>query len=272
MHEPLHTGSGAPVVAWRGLAFPAHGSGVLGRVFPVPQVRARSVRVVLVVLAASCGVLVGCGDDGIQGLTLFADPGEGDAPLEVEFAARTESTEEGLSYEWDFGDGSESTEQSPTHTYFEPGDYDVSVTVTNESDRSARAVETVRVTGTAAESEGAPADFAGWVALVNDICAASTEDAAAVPGDPNSPEALAEFVRINNAETEAVAAVGLPEDGTARAEGWVALRNEGSELFVSLATEVPTSADDPRIAELDAVALELDALSGELGLDSCRGQ
>ena len=35
---------------------------------------------------------------------------------------------------WDFGDGSTSTEQNPTHTYTVQGDYDVTLTVTNGCD------------------------------------------------------------------------------------------------------------------------------------------
>jgi gliding motility-associated-like protein len=36
-------------------------------------------------------------------------------------------------WNWDFGDGTTSTEKKPTHTYVTPGDYTVSLTVTNQS-------------------------------------------------------------------------------------------------------------------------------------------
>jgi PKD repeat protein len=36
------------------------------------------------------------------------------------------------SYDWDFGDGSSSTEQAPMHTYSTPGTYNVSLTVTDD--------------------------------------------------------------------------------------------------------------------------------------------
>jgi PKD repeat protein len=48
----------------------------------------------------------------------------------VEFS--DESVDGPLSWSWDFGDGSTSTEQSPTHSYLVPGLYLVSLTVANE--------------------------------------------------------------------------------------------------------------------------------------------
>jgi PKD repeat protein len=41
-----------------------------------------------------------------------------------------QSTGINTSWEWDFGDGSTSTKQNPSHTYTEPGTYTVSLTVT----------------------------------------------------------------------------------------------------------------------------------------------
>jgi PKD repeat protein/Zn-dependent protease len=54
----------------------------------------------------------------------------GSAPLRVSFYDRSEGTLP-LRYLWDFGDGSSSTEQNPTHTYATNGKYSVSLTVTN---------------------------------------------------------------------------------------------------------------------------------------------
>ncbi|MDI3485794.1 MAG: large repetitive protein, partial [Methanolobus sp.] len=42
------------------------------------------------------------------------------------------STNNPDSWEWDFGDGSSSTESNPVHTYSTPGSYNVSLTVSNE--------------------------------------------------------------------------------------------------------------------------------------------
>ncbi|MBN2238680.1 MAG: Ig-like domain-containing protein [Dehalococcoidales bacterium] len=55
-----------------------------------------------------------------------ATPTSGDAPHYVEFS----DTSSGNPYEWlwDFGDGTTSTEQNPSHTYSTPGNYTVSLT------------------------------------------------------------------------------------------------------------------------------------------------
>jgi len=55
-------------------------------------------------------------------------PRRGVAPLTVDFT--DESTGCIYSWEWDFGDGTTSTEQNPTNTYSSVGSYDVSLTVT----------------------------------------------------------------------------------------------------------------------------------------------
>lgn len=59
-----------------------------------------------------------------------AEPRVGTAPLEVDF---TDTSASGLGaitgWQWDFGDGTGSTAQHPTHTYAEPGAYTVSLTV-----------------------------------------------------------------------------------------------------------------------------------------------
>jgi len=59
-----------------------------------------------------------------------ADITGGMAPLSVSFSDETGNNP--TSWLWDFGDGSSSTEQTPSHTYTNMGLYDVSLTVTNE--------------------------------------------------------------------------------------------------------------------------------------------
>ena len=58
-----------------------------------------------------------------------ADVTSGAAPLTVQFT--DQSTGVVLSWLWDFGDGTTSTEQNPAHTYTDPGTYTVSLTVTS---------------------------------------------------------------------------------------------------------------------------------------------
>ncbi|MEZ5335295.1 MAG: PKD domain-containing protein [Methanolobus sp.] len=58
-----------------------------------------------------------------------ADVTSGTAPLSVSFTDQSANTP--ASWFWDFGDGSNSTEQNPTHIYTEAGTYNVSLNATN---------------------------------------------------------------------------------------------------------------------------------------------
>ncbi len=62
------------------------------------------------------------------GAHFSATPTSGAAPLTVNFT--DQSTGQITSWSWDFGDGSTSTEQNPSHTYTDGGNYTVSLTVT----------------------------------------------------------------------------------------------------------------------------------------------
>ncbi|MEN6343108.1 MAG: PKD domain-containing protein, partial [Methanospirillum sp.] len=59
-----------------------------------------------------------------------ATPKLGNAPLTVQFNDTTPNGQP-LSWSWDFGDGGHSSLTNPSHTYTEPGIYDVALTVTN---------------------------------------------------------------------------------------------------------------------------------------------
>ncbi len=59
-----------------------------------------------------------------------ANTSEGYAPLAVQF---TNMSENAVSLIWDFGDGMNSTEQNPVHTYSEAGNYTVNLTASNEN-------------------------------------------------------------------------------------------------------------------------------------------
>lgn len=66
-----------------------------------------------------------------QGVDFTADPTTGDIPLTVTFT--DQSNNNPVSWEWDFGDGNSSAEQSPVHTYNEIGAYDVKLATINGS-------------------------------------------------------------------------------------------------------------------------------------------
>jgi PKD repeat protein len=80
----------------------------------------------------SC-ITVGCDDIAsvtpIPTADFSADITEACGSLTVQFTDL--STENPTSWEWDFGDGNTSNEQSPQHTYINSGTYTVSLTVTN---------------------------------------------------------------------------------------------------------------------------------------------
>jgi serine protease len=60
-----------------------------------------------------------------------------------------------VSWSWNFGDGSTSTARHPHHTYAVPGLYDVTLTVTNGSDRAAQTSQRVTVASSLLEAAAA---------------------------------------------------------------------------------------------------------------------
>ncbi len=74
-----------------------------------------------------------------------ASPRSGPPPLQVQFTDN--STGNPTSWLWDFGDGSTSTDQNPTHTYNEEGSYTVSLTVSNACGEDTKVVENYIVVG-----------------------------------------------------------------------------------------------------------------------------
>ncbi|MFH4969137.1 PKD domain-containing protein, partial [Gaetbulibacter sp. M240] len=72
--------------------------------------------------------------DSISVNTFFLTPstsGNGTCGLSVDFTGSADNAGGSPSYLWDFGDGNNSTEMNPTHTYSQSGTYTVTLTVTN---------------------------------------------------------------------------------------------------------------------------------------------
>ena len=88
-----------------------------------------------------CLALTACGGGGDAGPTPLPSslsiqaPAIGEAGESLRFAQSAGSVE-GLTYSWNFGDGSNSTEASPQHSYTKGGDYEVVLTVRNAANES----------------------------------------------------------------------------------------------------------------------------------------
>ncbi|MFT6267261.1 MAG: hypothetical protein ACJAVV_000051 [Alphaproteobacteria bacterium] len=80
------------------------------------------------VVAAFKAVKIKLFDDGV--LSYFTAE---QYKLRTKFIDRSQSTNQVTQWLWDFGDGQTSTEASPEHTYAEAGDYQVKLTVTDQS-------------------------------------------------------------------------------------------------------------------------------------------
>jgi outer membrane protein OmpA-like peptidoglycan-associated protein len=81
-----------------------------------------------------------------------AEPNRGEAPLTTRLRAVGRSAGEIKSYEWDFGDGSSGNGSEVTHTYDKPGDYNATLTVTDDQGLTGTAVASVRATSPAAKA------------------------------------------------------------------------------------------------------------------------
>ncbi len=95
------------------------------------------------ILLLAMFVLVACGPS-IPEASFTVAPMEGAAALSVQFADTSEYTP--TSWQWDFGDGATSTEQSPVHEYQSAGTYDVTLVAANDAG-SGTATTTRAITG-----------------------------------------------------------------------------------------------------------------------------
>ena len=90
---------------------------------------------------------IGGDDPDAPSVEGFADPATGAAPLLVQFSATGLDPQGGrLTYEWDFGDGGGSFNQSPQHTYTAAGTYTATVTATDPQGKTGTATVEVVVT------------------------------------------------------------------------------------------------------------------------------
>jgi glucose/arabinose dehydrogenase len=74
------------------------------------------------------------GSPPVARITTTPSPARGDAPLTVQFNdGSTDADGQVVSWSWNFGDNTTSTQRNPSHTYQNPGVYTASLTVTDDS-------------------------------------------------------------------------------------------------------------------------------------------
>lgn len=135
-------------------------------------------KLLFTVTALAC-IMTSCGDD--EGTTPEPNPTasftfevDAENPLKVTF---TNTSENGTTYAWDFGDDSgASTDENPSYTYSQGGTYTVTLTVTNEggSDVASKDV-TVTAPDTNLISGGDMEDQSAWTIYATDMSETSVE-------------------------------------------------------------------------------------------------
>ncbi len=98
---------------------------------------------------ATVTIVVGQAAPGAPTAVIEATPSSGVAPLEVSFVGRNSIDDFGIvSYLWDFGDETSSAAVDPVHVFTEPGEYSVTLTVTDADGLSDTATVTIFVDDT----------------------------------------------------------------------------------------------------------------------------
>lgn len=88
----------------------------------------------------------------------------------------TNNTTNGFTYEWDFGDGQTSTDNQPTHTYLENGDYEVTLTAYSENGCESTYTETVSISVSLADINNNEFNFQLINPIENQLQITSNQD------------------------------------------------------------------------------------------------
>lgn len=110
-------------------------------------------RLVMAGLLSLCLVFSACGGGGggdetpapLPAGVVITAAAMADATTPVVFSSDVANPSGTLTLRWEFGDGASSTEAAPSHAYQSPGDYQVTLTVTNEDGASVSGTFTVQV-------------------------------------------------------------------------------------------------------------------------------
>lgn len=158
-------------------------------------------------------------------------------PFTVNFSSEGSSDPEGqpLTYLWDFGDGTTSTEANPSHTYTERGSYTVELQV-SDGEHTANAVPVVIQAGEPPQvTIGAPADGSTYVAGQEITYNAHAIDSAGF--DMNDGDIVTDVIFHHQTHTHPFLDnfVGrshtftIPDTGEASAETWYEIRTTATD-------------------------------------------
>jgi PKD repeat protein len=197
------------------------------------------------------------------------EPGESVA---FDAADSTDADGSVASYEWAFGDGNTATGVSPTHAYDEPGDYDVTLTVTDDDGATDTTTQTVSVAEPS--DPGEPGD-----APSTDVSLSPSDDLVAVNGSTTFDVVVEDAdggvgayslsVSLADSSAASIADVSVDEDALAD----VQIADDGSSASVDTALLDTEQNGSVTVATVTvagdaegASALELDV--GNLGTET----
>ncbi len=118
------------------------------------------------------------------GVSAWASPQSGDAPLAVVFSSSASGGTPPYSYSWSFGDGGASSQQNCSHAYPQPGSYNAVLRVTDSAGRVGKAQLGIEAT----DSEP---PISVWVTKSNDIAVAQGSSGSSTIGVYSSSAATA---------------------------------------------------------------------------------
>jgi PKD repeat protein len=145
--------------------------------------------------------------------TVTAVPTSGSAPLAVKFTGRGSSTaaSDSLTYLWLFGDGTSSTEQSPSHTFSAAGNYSVTLKISNTSGQTATSQPQMIVVAaeiSSSVSDDADKVFAWAERAFSSIFSPAGGSTQTIPGYRYRAYAGGSFLAVNDSGTPHLLYIG----------------------------------------------------------------
>jgi PKD repeat protein len=157
-----------------------------------------------------------------------ANPTIGAAPLQVDFSSAGSHDPDGTlaSFDWDFGDGGTSSQANPIHTYTAPGNYQATLTVTDNQDATSSDSVTINVS-----------------AAVYGVSASGDQTRSGKPGDT-----ITYTLAVTNTgtvvDTFDVSAVITGSQWTTTAPAMTGALDPGQSTTLEVQVEIPLAAND----------------------------